>query len=265
MMPGKRILSAVRNPRYSIFDLALFLGVSATVALVYIKVVQEKLYAAAFQNPLAQVRVAEEEITPDSHAYQREYDFTVNWFTWNIPVWQEVMRPYQGKPELRYLEVGAYEGRSVMWMLENVLTDATARATVIDIFDGPYKDRYFANLERSGAADKVTSVANYSQLALREAPLDSFDIIYIDGSHAKDDVLEDAVLCWRLLKEGGVLIFDDYRWAGFFASGTNDEPTDFPKTAIDPFVQCFEEHFDVIHNSYQLILKKKTSQVVAKS
>jgi hypothetical protein len=30
-------------------------------------------------------------------------------------------------------------------------------------------------------------------------------------------------------------------------------------------VQCFEEHFDVIHNSYQLILKKKTSQVVAKS
>jgi predicted O-methyltransferase YrrM len=87
--------------------------------------------------------------------------------------------------------------------------------------------------------------------------LNSFDIIYIDGSHAEDDVLEDAVLCSRLLKGGGILIFDDYRWAGFFASGTCDSPTDFPKAAIDRFVQVFHKQFEVIHNSYQLILKKR--------
>ena len=36
-----------------------------------------------------------------------------------------------------------------------------------------------------------------------------YDIIYIDGSHEARDVLEDAVLAYRLLKIGGLLIFDD--------------------------------------------------------
>lgn len=163
----------------------------------------------------------------------------------------------QGEPDLQYLEIGVYEGRSAIWMLENVLTHPTARLTGIDIFEGPYKDRYLANLQRSGSSDKATTVTGYSQLALRELPFNSFDIIYIDGSHAKDDVLEDAILCWRLLKNGGVLIFDDYRWCGIFILGTSDSFGDSCKPAIEPFVQCFDRHFEVIHNSYQLIVRKK--------
>ena len=53
-----------------------------------------------------------------------------------------------------------------------------------------------------------------SQVVLRRLPLETYDIIYIDGSHATSDVLEDAVLSYRLLKPGGLLIFDDYHWAG---------------------------------------------------
>ena len=65
------------------------------------------------------------------------------------------------------------------------------------------------------------------------------------------------VLCARLLKKRGILIFDDYQWAGCYERGTSDSPTDFPKAAIDRFVQCFEKQFDVIHNSYQMILRKR--------
>jgi predicted O-methyltransferase YrrM len=93
---------------------------------------------------------------------------------------------------------------------------------------------------------------------MRNLPLESFDIVYIDGSHATADVLEDAVLSYRLLKPGGVLIFDDYRGAGALGQGplTRDKTSDFPKAAIDRFVQCFEDSLRVMHNSYQLILKK---------
>jgi predicted O-methyltransferase YrrM len=142
-------------------------------------------------------------------------------------------------------------------MLENIFTDPTAKVTAIDVFDGPYKAKYFANLERTRAAERVTTIADFSQTALRGLPLESYDVIYIDGSHAKEDVLEDAVLSWRLLKPGGMLIFDDYRWAGLFVQGTTDEPTDFPKTAIDAFIECFGEQLDVIHNSYQVLVRKK--------
>jgi predicted O-methyltransferase YrrM len=143
-------------------------------------------------------------------------------------------------------------------MLEHILTDPTARLVGVDPFLGPYKERYFANLEKSGAADKVTTITGYSQIELRKLPLEQpFDIIYIDGSHARGDVLEDAVLSYRLLKPGGLLIFDDYRWAGCFATGTTDAPTDLPKPAIDAFLECFGPDFEVKQNSYQIILQKR--------
>ncbi len=124
--------------------------------------------------------------------------------------------------------------------------------TVIDIFTGPYKETYLRNIEASGFADKVTTIAQASQVALRELPLETFDIIYIDGSHMKNDVLEDAVLSWRLLKSGGLVIFDDYQ----HVLRRGDE-IEYPKMAIDPFVQCFERECEVIHNEWQLILRKK--------
>lgn len=36
-----------------------------------------------------------------------------------------------------------------------------------------------------------------------------FDLIYVDASHVAIDVLQDAVVCWRLLEVEGILIFDD--------------------------------------------------------
>jgi SAM-dependent methyltransferase len=211
---------------------------------------------AMLQSPLPEKVVSPAGTAQGITPYQKQYDFSNDWFTHNIPIWQEVLKPYRGEPNVSYLEVGAYEGGSVIWMLENILTDPTAKLTAIDIFSGPYKDKYFKNIDHSGYSDKVTTITNYSQLALRSLPLNSFDIIYIDGSHAKQDVLEDAVLSWRLLKSGGLLIFDDYRWAGCFGERNTTDPTDCPKVAIDPFFQCFESHFQVVHNGNQLILRK---------
>jgi len=163
-----------------------------------------------------------------------------------------VLEPFKGKP-VNYLEIGAYEGRSVIWMLENILTHPDSHVTAIDIFDGSFKERYYKNI--SVYSDKVTTIENYSQLALREIPFESFDIIYIDGSHAKCDVLEDAVLSWRLLKKSGIMIFDDYKYAGCFSEEFGNQK-DFPKIAIDLLVQCFDKQFEVIHNDYQIILRR---------
>jgi predicted O-methyltransferase YrrM len=251
----------ILKPRYSLLDVglaAVLLGVISTMmAGSWMRDYKRQLDAAAFESPLSDAKLAEAGPVADAVAYKHRYQFTRDWFTYNIPVWETVLSSHRGKADVRYLEVGVFEGRSALWMLDNILTHPTARLTCIDLFNGPYKERFFANLERSGEAGKVTAIADYSQLALRKLPLDHFDIIYIDGSHSKDDVLEDAVLSWRLLKEGGIMIFDDYRWAGFYAAGTtNDAPTDFCKTAIDRFVQSFDRHFEVIHNQYQLIIRK---------
>jgi len=219
----------------------------------------EEMKAQFFQSPLPDVRAAERGKRTGSEVFQHEYEFTMDWVTSNVAVWEKVLAPFKGKPDVHYLEIGVYEGRSAVWMLENILTDPTARLTGVDpFFTADYRDRCFANIERSEASEKAELITGYSQLVMRELPLESYDIIYIDGSHHKEDVLEDAVLSWRLLKDGGILIFDDYLYGTKAPSTGGPTPTDVPKLAIDPFVHCFDEHFEVIHNFYQLILRKKS-------
>ncbi len=38
--------------------------------------------------------------------------------------------------------------------------------------------------------------------------LAGLQIIYIDGSHCPPDVLTDAVMAWKLLTDGGIMILD---------------------------------------------------------
>lgn len=183
-------------------------------------------------------------------------DFSQDWTSRNIPVWTRVLGPMKGKPDLNYLEVGVFEGRTVAWMLENVLTHPTARLTGIDIFLGDLEARYLATLEATGQADKATTITGYSQVELKRLPAESFDIIYIDGSHTADDVLADAVLSWQLLKDDGILIFDDYTWAG--RPPTGRLPSELrPRVAIDAFITSYRNYLTVVHREYQVIVRKR--------
>jgi SAM-dependent methyltransferase len=191
---------------------------------------------------------------PSGPVYAHDYHFTEDWFSQNIPVWQQVLGPLEGKPKLRYLEIGAYEGRSAFWVLDNVLTHPTSQMTTIDVFLGDYKDRYFANVKASGHASQITTLVGSSQTEVRKLPLESFDIIYIDGSHAAADVLADAVQCWEVLKPEGILIFDDYLWTGY---GSPLPPELLPRAAIDAFLMSYRHSLEIVHYGYQVIVRKR--------
>ena len=70
--------------------------------------------------------------------YAKEYDFsldnTFSGFIIQIPTWGKVLGPLKGKPDIHYLEIGVNQGRSAIWMLENILTHPTAKLTGIDLF-----------------------------------------------------------------------------------------------------------------------------------
>jgi predicted O-methyltransferase YrrM len=230
-----------------------------TNVLQFLRLTGDENYVA----PLAGRAVAYETV-PINSIYKNSYQFrpeTGHYFSHNIPIWEKLLAGYKGKPDVQYLEVGLFEGQSACWMLENVLTDPTARLTGIDpfldIYDPhypePYKNVLFSNLKLAGAEEKCRIIEGFSQTELRKLPLKSFDIIYIDGSHMRADVLEDAVLSWRLLKDGGILIFDDYRMPGT----TREEK---PKSAIDTFHAFFGNHFEVLHVGYQAVLKKTAEE-----
>jgi hypothetical protein len=196
---------------------------------------------------------------PTPHPYKKNYRFTEDWFTSNIPVWASALKNYQGKPDVQYLEIGTWEGRSLLWVLDNILTHPTSHLTAIDpLIDDPgwpaskdIKGTLFANVRLSGEEERVKVIVGFSQVELRKLPLYSYDIIYIDGSHESFDTLEDLVLSSRLLKENGLLIMDDYQ---HYADRLL---FDRPKFAMDAFYATFREQFDVIHYGWQVILKKR--------
>lgn len=189
--------------------------------------------------------------SPRETAPAQKYSFTEDWTTRNTPTWDKALLRYKGKPDIHYLEIGVFEGRTLFWMLENILTHSTAKATCIDIFTGNYEKKFLGNLNISGFTDKVIVIKEMSQTALRNLPLNSFDIIYIDGDHAAAGVLADAVLSWSLLKAGGILIFDDYGWSA-------DIPMDLkPRLAIDTFITSYGDFIEILEQNYQVILRKR--------
>ena len=183
--------------------------------------------------------------------FLKEYEFTADMFSSRIPLWKKLLEEFKGKPSLQYLEVGVYEGASFLWMLENILTHPSARATAVDIFTGNLEQRFRANINRSGVGPKVKVLKGFSQLQLRPLAVEGFDIIYIDGSHLAKHVLLDAALSWDLLKENGLLIFDDYLT-------NNHLPLDLrAQISIDAFLTAFGGELELVHKGLQVALRKK--------
>ena len=188
-----------------------------------------------------------------------EAEFTFDWFSDNIPLWKTGLARFVGKPNLRFLEVGCFEGQSTIWLLENILTGDNCTVTVVDSFEGgaDHHDKGidFARTEElfhhntARNAHRLEVLKGLSQWKLREIEK-HFDFVFIDGSHAASDVLEDAVLSFRLLKPGGVNA-DDLEWDAYTDEAKN------PRIAIEACLRCFAGQFDVLSKGYQLILEKR--------
>lgn len=180
--------------------------------------------------------------------------FTVDWFTGYIPAWERLFSTV-GKPE-KVLEIGSFEGRSTCWLLENT----SAQVTCVDTWEGSdehsaeLKDGLFDRFSENIAPykDRVLINRGMSGEVLREFPCEpTFDFVYIDGSHYSKDVLEDAVLAWRLVKPGGVILFDDYNWT---LEGTELGDLKNPRMGIDAFCYIYQPKVLAVYN--QLAIQK---------
>jgi predicted O-methyltransferase YrrM len=181
------------------------------------------------------------------------YTFSEDGTTPNAERWRSALSHLAGAPGVRALEIGTYEGRSAIWFLENILTHSSSSITCIDIFDGPYELTFDYNV--AAFARRVRKIRAPSQLGLRNLEPWSYDFAYIDGSHAAKDVLLDAMLTWDLVKPGGIIIFDDYGWAGLNEKFTGEAFT--PRIAIDAFLHVLEPYIEIVHKDYQVIVRKR--------
>jgi SAM-dependent methyltransferase len=167
------------------------------------------------------------------------YRLANNWFPY--------VTPDRTKP-IKYAEVGAFYGANMVSVAETYGAHPDSTLIAIDPWtdyvDYPeYKgeqmtiyNAFTQNMEACGLSERVTVKRGYSHEVLPILEDNSFDIIYIDGNHEPEYVLEDAVLAFRKLKVGGRLIFDDYGWGG----------PDLTKRGIDGFLNGYHKRIIVL-------------------
>ncbi len=179
--------------------------------------------------------------------------FTQDWFSRHIDLWKNMI-DVSGD----FLEIGAFEGRSCIWLLENY----SCNVTVIDTFDGSEEhagmninnDDLFQVFQENTKSfqDRIKVIRKRSLDGLIELYPAQFDLIHVDGSHQSRDVYTDVGLAWNMLKPGGIMICDDYDWIRHHYQNT---PWMTPKPALDGFLASFQD-YEELHKDYQLILRK---------
>ena len=180
-----------------------------------------------------------------------EFEFTNNWFQDSARANWDQLVP-QINPA-RILEIGSFEGASTCYMLQKTAGDTEIHC--VDTWEGgiehdtvdmnSVEQRFDRNVAvaTSRAVGRVNLVKHkgFSDLMLArllaEGKRNYFDWIYVDGSHQAPDVLFDAVASFRLLRVGGMLVFDDYLWAENLPTGK--DPIRCPKPAIDAFTNLY--------------------------
>ena len=165
-----------------------------------------------------------------------------NWFYFLPP------ESYSNRP-VNYLEIGAYYGHNLISVATTYCQHPESKMYAIDPWlnydDYPeYKgvdmpnifEGFKKNVETHIPPEKLNVYQNFSHKVLPYLEDEFFDLIFIDGNHEPDYVLEDGVLSFRKLKKGGVLILDDYDFQGH----------DYTKRGIDCFMSAYRDKFKYI-------------------
>ena len=179
------------------------------------------------------------------------YRLASNWlYKVNIEEYHE--RPIQ------YLEIGTLHGANILSVANSYGIHPESQLHCIDPwikYDEyqEYSDHnkiyetFLDNIEKAGENDKIIVHRGFSNIEVPKFDDNYFDIIYIDGNHEPDFVLEDAVLSFRKLKKGGIMIFDDYGWGGI----------DLTQSGIDGFLKGYHKKIIVLglYNEQMFIQK----------
>lgn len=184
--------------------------------------------------------------------------FSCDWLTGYVPFWLEAFDRFDfASRDVRALEIGSWEGMSSLFVLETL---PKSRIVCVDTWQGSDEHRLNPHVEDSEAkfdanlapfTDRMTKFKGTSSRYFQSlSPDERFDLIYVDGSHHVDDVIEDAFKAFHHASVGGLIIFDDYIWRYYPQARHN------PAGAVNALLRIKRGAYELVAVYEQLIIRK---------
>ena len=184
---------------------------------------------------------------------------------------------YAGK-QIRILEIGAWTGSSsclishlVSELINYKNISETSELVIIDpwveyfsktndsehyqhmdknLSNGKAEKYFHMNLKKFGEPNVCTLIKDFSEKILGEMESESFDLVYIDGSHMYKNVKYDIEQAIRLVKKGGIICGDDLETLSIIDSDAHNkaiaEDRDYIHGYHPGVTQAFLETFQTI-------------------
>tara|TARA_Y100000590_G_scaffold275409_1_gene309211 strand:+ start:951 stop:1676 length:726 start_codon:yes stop_codon:yes gene_type:complete len=182
--------------------------------------------------------------------------YTQDWFSYNIKYIARALYKYNYQNKnLNILEIGCYEGLSTLFFLSLL---KNSKVTCVDPF-ADFEENKDKNFDQVYENFLFNTKKYYKRVKLFKGTSDdyfknslneSFDLIYIDGSHYAENVFRDANNSYKYLKKGGIIIFDDFLWDYY------KDPNMNPIGGIKKFLSKYFFSLKIISISYQIIIMK---------
>jgi len=107
-------------------------------------------------------------------------------------------------------EIGVNAGHSLLLM---VSVNPNAEYLIFDLGAHSYTRPCVNYIKEQYPQTKITEIYGDTKITLREyAKTKTYDMIHIDGGHDTHTVVNDFIYTQQLLKNNGIVIFDDYNY-----------------------------------------------------
>jgi predicted O-methyltransferase YrrM len=176
-----------------------------------------------------------------------------DWFSSGISIFNKFMQNEKNFVR-NILEIGSYEGRSAIFFLNYF---NASKITCVDTWLGSHEhvrkmeeiEKNFDNNLKLYENKLIKHKTTSDNFFLTNKLL--FDLIYIDGLHAYDQVKSDLENAYKFLRPKGYLLIDDYLWKFYPINKKN------VINSANEFIQKYNNNLELIYISEQVLLKKK--------
>ena len=175
----------------------------------------------------------------------KKYNLSVFWFMNNLEIFNYFF-PRDSDKSFTYLEIGSYEGMSLLYLLEKY---KNAKITAVDLWNDDNIEISFN--KNTNKYSNLKKIKLDSIIALRELNKnkEKFNYIYVDGFHDGAHVIVDAIEAFKLLDINGIMILDDFMQVDKNIAYQSYEGIFF-------FLELFRKEIKILYFQNILVLKK---------